>query len=139
MQTVLQIVKRAGGFRPDLYLKIDHAPYMEIVIEALWEPGPLGLPCISVAHYGEQNGDAMRDPEMCFELVTAEDGTLSLDPWYWRNDYVSVEQWSRNLLDGKYVRLAELYKQHDLFAQMWDNNLRQQGFADIFDTRHIQG
>ena len=36
--------------------------------EATPEPGPTGLPAVSVTHYGEQNGDLMRDPEMCFEL-----------------------------------------------------------------------
>ena len=44
---------------------------MALVIEATPEPGPLGLPGLSVAHYGEQNGDLMRDPEMCFELGMA--------------------------------------------------------------------
>src|ERR1039457_3114625 len=51
---------------PVFSLKIENPPYMALVIEAI-EPGPLGLPGLSVAHYGEQNGDLMRDPEMCFE------------------------------------------------------------------------
>jgi hypothetical protein len=51
---------------------------MELVIEAMDESGPCGLPSISVAHYGEQNGDAMRDPEMCFELGFA--GGAHLNP-----------------------------------------------------------
>jgi hypothetical protein len=46
---------------------------MPLVIEATDESGPLGLPAISVCHYGEQNGDAMRDPEMSFELGFAGD------------------------------------------------------------------
>ena len=138
MQTLLQIIEKAGGIRGNLYLKIDNAPYMELVIEAMGEPGPLGLPSLSVAHYGEQNGDAMRDPEMCFEVVAATDGTLSLDPWYSRNDYVGVEQWSRNLVRGHYVQLSELHKQHKRFAETWDNNLRHQGFLEVFDPRHIQ-
>ena len=41
---------------------------MALVIEATPEPRSLGLPGLSVAHYGVQNGDEMRDPEMCFEL-----------------------------------------------------------------------
>jgi hypothetical protein len=139
MQTILQIIEKAGGFRPSLYLKIDNAPYMELVIEAMGEPGPLGLPSISVAHYGEQNGDAMRDPEMCFEIVTGNDGSLSLNPWYWRNDYVAVEQWSRNIVHGQYVQLAELHKQHERFAQTWDRNLLLQAFSATFDIRHIRG
>ena len=72
MQTLLDILKRAGGWNPGLYLKIENAPYMALVIEATDESGPSGLPAISVAHYGEQNGDLMRDPEMCFELGFAE-------------------------------------------------------------------
>ena len=139
MQTILQIIEKAGGYRPSLYLKIDREGYMELVIEAIEEPGPSGLPSISVAHYGEQNGDAMRDPEMCFELVAAEDGTQTLNPWYWRNDYAGIEQWSRNLIDGRYVELAKLHREHGSFATMWDNNIRFQGFADVFDTRHIRG
>ena len=66
---------------------------MELVIEAMDESGPMGFPAISVAHYGEQNGDAMRDPEMCFELGIA--GGAHLSAFYYRNDYVGVEQWSR--------------------------------------------
>jgi hypothetical protein len=80
-KTILDILKKAGGWHPGQYLKIDNAPYMELVIEAMDESGPMGLPAISVAHYGEQNGDLMRDPEMCFELGVA--GGAHLDPWYW--------------------------------------------------------
>jgi hypothetical protein len=77
---------------------------MALVIEAI-EPG---LPGLSVAHYGEQNGDLMRDPEMCFELSQPIRSKLSLDPYYWRNDYVAVEQWSRNLIKGHYLALFVL-------------------------------
>ena len=52
MQTILQILNKAGGWCPGLYLKIDNAPYMELVIEAMDESGPMGLPALSVAHYG---------------------------------------------------------------------------------------
>lgn len=79
----------------------------------------------------------MRDPEMCFELVAAEDGTHSLNPFYYRNDYAGIEQWSRNLIDGLHVGLAVLHSEHVSFATMWDNNIRVQGLGDVFDTRHI--
>jgi hypothetical protein len=61
MQTLLEILKRAGGWNPSLYLKIENAPYVALVIEATGESGPSGLPAISVAHYGEQNGDLTLD------------------------------------------------------------------------------
>lgn len=50
MQTLLRILERAGGYRTTLYLKTENSPYMALVIEATPEPGPLGLPVISVAH-----------------------------------------------------------------------------------------
>jgi len=138
MQTLLQIIAKAGGWRPSLYLKIANAPYMELVIEAMDESGPLGLPSLSVCHYGEQNGDLMRDPEMCFELGRAG-GAHILDPFYWRNDYVAVEQWSRNIIREHYVCLLELHEQHKRFAETWDNNLRLQGFSEAFTNKCILG
>jgi hypothetical protein len=73
MQTILQILKRVGGWHPGLSLKIENLPYMALVIEALDESGPMGLPALSVAHYGEQNGDLMRYPEMCFGAWTGRE------------------------------------------------------------------
>jgi hypothetical protein len=126
MQTILQLLKQAGGWHPGLYLKIENPPYMALVIEATDASGPCGLPAISVCHYGEQNGDLMRDPEMCFELARA--AGAHPNPYYWRNDYSGIEQWSRYIADGQYVLRAELHRQHELFAAQWDRNLRQQGF-----------
>jgi len=88
---------------------------MALVIEGMDESGPLGLPAISVAHYGEQNGDLLRDPEICFELGTG--GGAHLNPFYYRNDYVGVEQWSRNVVRDHYVHLVELHKQHQDMGQ----------------------
>ena len=136
MQTILDILKRAGGYRPTLSLKIENLPYMPLVIEAIGS-GPMGLPALSVAHYGEQNGDLMRDPEMCFELGFA--GGPHLNPWYYRNDYMAVEQFSRNIVRDHYVYLIQLHEQHVRFAKSWDNNLRLQGFADAFSDKSIRG
>lgn len=133
MQTILRILKAAGGWHHGLSLRIDNPPFLPLCIEAVDESGPCGLPALSVAHYGEQNGDAMRDPEMLFELGLA--GTPHLNPFYWRNDYAGIEQWSRFIKDGHYAYHRELHKQHERFAKLWDNNLRQQGFAEAFDRQ----
>jgi len=133
MQTILQILKMAGGWYPGLSLKIENLPYMALVIEAMDESGPMGLPAISVCHYGEQNGDLMRDPEMCFELGLI--GGVHLNPFLYRNDYMDVEQLSRNIVRDHYVHLIELHKQHERFAKQWDNNLRLQGFAAAFERQ----
>lgn len=133
MQTILHILKRAGGWHPGLSLRIENLPYMALVIEALDESGSMGLPALSVAHYGEQNGDAMRDPEMCFELGLA--GGPHLDPFYFLYDYIGTEQWSRTIVRGHYVHLFELHKQHQRFALQWDKNLRLQGFGEAFERQ----
>ena len=133
MQTILRILKQAGGWHHGLSLRIDNLPYRALVIEATDESGPCGLPAISVCHYGEQNGDLMRDPEMCFELGFS-DGP-HLNPFYYRNDYVGVEQWSRTIVRDHYVYLTSLHQQHERFAKVWDNNLRLQGFAEAFEQQ----
>ncbi len=133
MDTVLRILKQAGGWHHGLYLRIENPPYMALVIEAIDESGPCGLPSISVAHYGEQNGDLMRDPEMCFELGLA--GGAHLNAFYWRNDYAGIEQWSRFINDGHYVLHNVLHNEHVRFAKLWDSNLRLQGFAEAFEQQ----
>jgi hypothetical protein len=75
----------------------------------------------------------MRDPEMCFELGLA--GGAHLQPFYFRNDYLGVAQWSRTIERGHYVHLSSLYEQHERFAKQWDNNLRLQGFAEAFERQ----
>jgi len=104
-----------------------------LVIEATDESGPCGLPAVSVCHYGEQNGDAMRDPEMCFELGLA--GGPHLNPFYYRNDYAGVEQWSRFIRETKYCYHSQLHDEHERFATLWDKNLREQGFAEAFELQ----
>ena len=137
MKTLLAILQKAGGWRPSLYIKIDNPPYMPLVIEAVDESGPLGLAAISVCPYGEQNGDAMRDPEMCFEPGFADGAHLI--PFSWRNDYVAVEQVSRAIVNGHYVALLHLQEQHEKFARTWDNNLRLQGYSEVFTDKCILG
>ncbi len=78
MQTILQILSMAGGWHPGLSLRIKNLSYMALVIEALDESGPMGLPALSVCHYGERNGDPMCDPEMRFEL--GRTGRAHLNP-----------------------------------------------------------
>ncbi len=139
MQALLRILERAGGFRPTLYLKIENPPYMALVIEATPELGPLNLPSISIAHYGEQNGDLMRDPEMCFELSKPPLCNLVLSAWYYRNDYVGVEQYSRYREGNDYIVVPDIYEEHQQFARQWDKNLRAQGFLEAFTDNSIRG
>ena len=133
MRTILQILERAGGYRSDLYLRIEKSPYMALVIEATPEPGPLKAPAISIAHYGEQNGDMMRDPEMCFELTNPPGMGWTMTAYYFRSDYMGVEQYSRTRDEKNYIFYPDLLHQHEQFARMWDRSLCAQGFFEAFE------
>ena len=138
MKAILQLLRKAGGYRRELCLRVENPPYQQLVIEAIPEPGPLGLPCLSVAHSGEQNGDLMRDPEMCFELSNPLRLGISLAPYYWRNDYVGIEQYSRSIQGDHYLFDSGMFAQHENFAALWDRNLLSQGFVEAFDRRRTQ-
>ncbi len=106
-------------------IRIPNPPYMTLTVENIG-PGPRQFPALSLCHYGEQNGDAMRDPEMCFE-VELEDGRLKqIHPFYFRNDYAGIEQFARDQETGLMdARTVQTQKE---FAELWSRKLTEQGF-----------
>ena len=106
-------------------LKIDNTDgvYMPVHIEIIEKTDKYNH--ISLAHYGQQNGDAMRDPEMLFALHKE---TQQFIPYYYRNDYCGIEQnsvkWSE---DGIFLN-RRLQAEHTTFANQWLRNIAvQQG------------
>jgi hypothetical protein len=83
----------------------------------------------TVAHYGEQNGDAMRDPEMVFE-VSPDLGVWT--PTYFLNDYAGVEQNVFKRVDGNMTWKPALKRGLDDFAKTWDRNIKEQGFLEAY-------
>ena len=77
----------------------------------------------SVAHYGEQNGDLMRDPDVTF--LVGENGKVH--PLTFRNDYFGAEEVAVELhADGK-LRVDEqvLYVLVD-FCNGWMKSINEQ-------------
>ena len=70
---------------------------------------------LSVCHYGEQNGDLMRDPEILY--IYDKEGNET--PIYYRNDYAGVE----NHYEDKPAMQQDLKE----FTKTWTENLRSQG------------
>jgi hypothetical protein len=130
MKTVEQIIQRFGGLeflRRD-YIRLEVEGFMPLCIEYIGE-GPRGLPLISVCHYGEQNGDAMRDPDVVFEVDFATGAGWG--PISFRNDYLGIYQEAVFTdEDGRVMIRQGLVKDLKAFARMWDKNLRDQGFLD---------
>jgi Domain of unknown function (DUF6908) len=100
---------------------------MRLVIEHIGE-GPRGLPAIAVAHYYEQNGDAMRDPEIVFEVNPDAWKTGEWTPVSYRQDNLDIYQEAVFLVDtGKPTIRPKLLRHLKAFAREWDRDIEQQG------------
>lgn len=99
----------------EFHLKIENPPYMPLVIERQGDE-------ISVAHYSEINGDAIRDPEVTFRMDWTPTA-ITQDP-VGRYAAVFYEQ------AGQKMYRPKLLKELKSFAAMWARNLKAQGFAE---------
>lgn len=131
MQVIARLLRLASPLKPGFHIKVENPPFQDLVIEDTCQRGPRGFATISVAHYGEQNGDAMCDPEMLFEAEEFGKQFI-LTPYYFRNDFAGVEQYSMLNEGGRISINSRLQKEHEEFAQLWNTNLEQQGFVEAF-------
>jgi len=135
MKTVAKIIDLFGGLTglQSKPIRLESSGFMPLCIEAIGT-GPRGLPMISVAHYGEQNGDAMRDPDMVFEVDPSDDPKTGWRSGNWhlvsfRNDYVGVDQEAAFTgEDGRCMIRPRLVRELKAFARIWNRNLNEQGF-----------
>jgi hypothetical protein len=111
-------------------IRLEVPGFMRLVIEHVGS-GPRGGELVSVAHYGEQAGDLMRDPEVIFEVAAGQWQPVSIQMDYTGHyrEAVFVGE------DGKvYVRPAEV-RDIQAFARVWDRNLRAPGFVDAAESQ----
>jgi hypothetical protein len=127
MRNVQKIIATLGGMaalksRP---IRLEVPGFMRLVIEHVGT-GPRAGELVSVAHYGEQNGDAMRDPEIVFELAAGEWHPVSI-----QQDYIGSYREAVSIgEDGRVnIRPAEV-RDIQVFARLWDRNLKVEGFVD---------
>ena len=140
MQHVQEIIQAHGGLAAvqQNYLHIENPPFMRLVIEVVGPMFPKGSCEVSVAHYGEQNGDAMRDPEITFLVTPTEDGHWQWKPLTFLNDYVGIHQVAAEYDNFGFIRVrdAKLVRELTEFANQWDCNVKQQGFIEAFRREH---
>ena len=136
MKNIQQIITEHGGLAAVQanYLCIENPPFMRLVIEVISPLFPNGICELSVAHYGEQNGDAMRDPELTFLVIPSENGEWQWQPLSFLNDYVGIHQLAAEHDNFAHLRVcdAKLSKELSEFAEMWDRNVKHQGFIEAF-------
>src|SRR5215471_2664477 len=138
MRNVKKIIDLFGGLdwlkRPNNYIRLESPGWMRLVIEYVGT-GPRGMPAVSVAHYGEQNGDLMRDPEIVFEIGDEAFGDDAWGPISFRNDYMGIVQEGElgavfQDEDGRVLIRPKLVRELKSFARLWNRNIGEQGFVD---------
>jgi hypothetical protein len=115
--------KESGG-----HMKIKNDPYMDLSVECLGEISPGGkisYPAFSLTHYGEQNGDLMKDPDMVF-LQIIEEGKEYFLAYEFQNDYAGFYD---RAFDSEGWIVSKQREMTD-FARMWLKNIKDQGFLD---------
>jgi len=97
-------------------------PYMDVVVEHI-DDCNMG-PVFSIAHYYEQNGDLMRDPEMCF--IKGGDGNYY--PYYYRMDGLGIERECIRWDEKGNVQGIQKNEQGNqaVFAGTWMRNIKNQ-------------
>jgi len=100
--------------------------YMDLVIENLEYADEEGNPIYSIAHYGEQNGDLMADPDM---EIAVNDKEGRIIPRTFQNDYMALFQQVFKTQDGRRVYSPSLLRDLDAFLWQWLQNIEQQGFT----------
>lgn len=145
MKTIAQIINLSGGLRAlcDHPIRIENPPFMRLVIEHIGQ-GPRGLEMITIAHYCEQNGDLIADPDLEVEPLILPDGTLSPDHRTWGPAAIQHgtglfvracwrDEQGRTLIDPRQI------KDIRSFMGMWSKNLKTQGFLEAFKRQRKSG
>ncbi len=111
-------------------LRIISPGYMPLSIEDIGISDE-GHRQISLCHYGEQNGDLMRDPDMVFDLMSFENQIVA-EPVSFRNDYMGISQevYRYDECGNRTHVNPKLKRELKSFAIMWFKNLQAQGFFD---------
>jgi hypothetical protein len=119
----------------DTAVRLTVPGFMPLSVEDIGQSGD-GNRLMSICHYGEQNGDLMRDPDMVFEIHAWADAPAA-EPLSFRNDYMGLLQEVYRYDDhGRKTHVnARLKQELTSFARTWFTNLKHQGFLGETATR----
>jgi hypothetical protein len=148
MKSIRDIIDLFGGMMKlqEAAIRVEVSPYLPLSIEYVGY-GPRGGALIAVAHRYVLNGDLMNDPEIVFEITSAEtrrahpqarlEGGHPFIPPEGEWTPISYEQHDLGLyqeaivLDGDKVMIRpKLLQDLQSFVRMWDKNIKEQGFVE---------
>ncbi len=129
-QTSTKIFERIvdGLKEPGDHKKLDNAPgafmALSVVLIDQWPEGNI----ISLAHYYEQNGDQMRDPDMTFLVSNGSKFIAGLVfPASYRQDGLGINQESLFYNENNELRInRKMQADHATFANTWMRNIKEQ-------------
>ena len=98
----------------DFHVRFDMPGYQRLVIERHGE-------LISVAHYFEQNGDLISDPEVELHYPTWTPTAITQSIGYRREKFIERE--GQTFVDTKF------HREVSSFLSMWARNIQAQGWA----------
>jgi hypothetical protein len=128
MKSVEEIIEARGGWDRLMShpVKVEVGEgFMPLCIEHIG-PGPRGGLLVSIAHYYEQHGDLMADPDLVVEVIRQTGEWL---PVSFRQDNLGIYQETVTVEgDGLVVR-SKLVDDLRQFMRIWDQALREQGFV----------
>ena len=144
MKNAARIIELNGGLAElaDRPIRIDMDGFDRLCIEHVGA-GPNGYPLVSVAHYFEQNGDLMSDPEMTFEVIPSDDPRIGWKSGSWHPTSITQSPVGRYRqavwVDDRgrvMVNPAEVRDQK-FFARIWNRNIGAQGYVEAFRARPV--
>lgn len=118
-------------------VRITISGYMPLSVEEIGSSGD-GYRLVSLCHYGEQNGDLMRDCDLVFMVIDLPGGAVA-EPVSFRNDYLGITQEVYRYDEaGRRTHVVSSLKQElKEFARDWLATLREQGFFASTAVRKI--
>ena len=107
--------------------KIDNAPgtFMALSVELIdqWPEGNV----VSLAHYYEQNGDLMRDPDMTFLVSNGTKVLEGIYPASYRQDGMGIDQVSLFHDEDDKLKICNKWQEGQAsFANTWMRNIKEQ-------------
>jgi hypothetical protein len=125
IEEIVQITGRWDRLRSHP-LRIEVEGFMPLCIEIIGR-GPRGGMLLSLMHVYEQNGDLMRDPDVEVEVIPGTDDWL---PVSYRQDNLGIFRQAVSTEGGVVLFHHGLVADIKRFLEVWDRNLREQGFVD---------
>jgi len=124
------LMERLGLLAVESHKTFKSPGFMDLSVEWIsYGPTDTKWEVLSLAHYGEMNGDAMRDPEV---LALVRRGDREAYGIYFRNDYLPTEREVYEFDDGGQISNVNMPLREDLtgFLYQWLRNINQQGHCD---------